>query len=122
MVAKTRRVATPVGPIYLVPTVRGWVCVQAPRFETCHEGLVRQGVTWTFISTQTGLDVIGIAADNVDGVALIYAKQHRRAELAHNVFFVHRPISLTSIQHLPPLGTLAISYRGTRAQSRVALH
>jgi len=45
---ETRRVATAVGPIYLVPTTHGWACVQGPRFETCQRGLLVQGITWHF--------------------------------------------------------------------------
>src|SRR5581483_5064432 len=114
LTGRTRRVATAVGPVYLVPTIRGWVCVQATRFETCHRGLLAQGVTWSFYSTEDGLDVVGIAADDVHSVALEWGTRHREATLAHNVFFVERSISLTSGTHIPPIGRLTVTYRGTR--------
>jgi hypothetical protein len=121
VLAKTRRVTIPPGPVYLVPTTHGWVCVQGARFETCHRGLLRQGVTWTFYSTTDGLDVIGIAANDVRAVDLSWTGNTRRAELAHNVFFVHRPISITSAKHLPPFGSLTVAYRGGRASASVRL-
>ena len=121
LTGRTRRVSTAVGPIYLVPTVRGWVCVQATTFETCHRGLLRQGVTWSFYSTEDGLDVVGIAADDVRSVTLHWARRRRRATLAHNVFFVQRTISLTSGTHIPPLGRLSIDFRGTKAPVSVVV-
>jgi hypothetical protein len=120
--SKTRRVATGAGPLFLVPTTHGWVCVQAQRFQTCHRGLLRQGITWNFYSTPTGLDVVGIAADDVTAVTLSYGTTRRKAELEHNVFFVHRPIALTSSRHLPPLGRLTISYRGTKRQASAQIN
>jgi hypothetical protein len=122
MLAKTRRVVTAAGPIYLVPTAHGWLCVQGPTFQTCHRGLLRQGVTWSFYSTPTGLDVIGIAANNVRSVGLAWGTQRRQAQLARNVFFVQRPLSITSAQHLPPLGLLTVTYRGARASTALPLH
>lgn len=119
--AETRRVTTGAGAVYLVPTVRGWVCVQGRAFQTCHRGLLEQGVTWNFYSRMNGLDIVGIAADSVRAVTLVWGHRHRRAALANNVFFVHRPLSATSIQHLPPLGRLAISYRGARRSTTVAV-
>lgn len=119
--AKTRRVSTAAGAVYLVPTSRGWACMQGPRFETCHRGLLRQGVTWDFYSTSDGLDVIGIAANDVRAVDLAWGASTRRARLAHNVFFVHRPLSIASATHLPPLGRLVVTYRGTRASAAVGL-
>lgn len=121
LTGRTRRVSTAVGPIYLVPTVRGWVCVQATTFETCHRGLLQQGVTWSFYSTEDGLDVVGIAADDVRSVALHWARRRRQAALAHNVFFVQRTISLTSGTHIPPLGRLSIDFRGTKAPASVVV-
>jgi hypothetical protein len=122
VLAKTRRVATPAGPVYLVPTNRGWVCVQGPTFRTCHRGLLRQGVTWNFYSTPSGLDVIGIAADDVRALTLTWGAYARRAVLSRNVFFVHRPLTITSAKHLPPLGRLVVAYRGSRAAATVSLH
>lgn len=118
---ETRRVTTAAGPVYLVPTARGWLCVQGPTFQTCHRGLLKQGVTWNFYTRTNGLDIVGIAANTVRAVTLVWGHQHRRAALAHNVFFVHRPLSATSIQHLPPLGRLAISYRGARRSTTVVV-
>jgi hypothetical protein len=113
---QTRQVATDTGPLYLVPTKHGWVCMQARRFETCHHGLLQEGVSWDFESEAGGLQVMGIAADNVRSVVLRYGTTERRASLHDNVFFVYRPLSLPPAQPLPPLGTLAISYRdGTPA-------
>jgi hypothetical protein len=121
LVGETRRVPTAAGPVYLVPTARGWVCVQGPRFETCHRGLLRQAVTWSFYSTATGLDVVGVAADDVRSVTLIWGGGRRRAQLARNVFFVRRPFAATSVAHLPPLGRLAITYRDGRRPTTVEL-
>jgi hypothetical protein len=119
---RTRRVTTPAGALYLVPTVRGWLCVQGPRFETCHRGLLKEGVTWTYSSsTPSGVDVFGIAADDVRGVSLAWQNRHRRAQLADNVFFVHRPLRLTS-SHVPKLGDLTISYRDGRQPTNVPLN
>jgi hypothetical protein len=118
---KARRVTTAAGPVYLVPTIHGWVCVQGPTFRTCHRGLLRQGLTWNFYSTPTGLDVIGIVADDVRTVTLTWSGHRRRAQLGRNVFLVHRPLTLTSTQHLPPFGRLVVSYRGGRAPASVPL-
>ncbi|MGN6799981.1 MAG: hypothetical protein ACTHKS_17695 [Gaiellaceae bacterium] len=122
LLAKARRINTEIGPIYLVPTTHGWVCEQRPNFETCHRGLLAQGVTWNFYSTSDGLDVIGIAANNIRAVSLTWARTTRQARLAHNVFFIHRPISITSAKHLPPLGRLGLRYRGGKPGTTVALH
>lgn len=122
LLARTRRVITAAGPIYLVPTTHGWVCEQGPNFRTCHRGLLAQGVTWNFYSTSTGLDVIGIAADNVRAVSLTWAGKTRRAQLSQNVFFVHRPISIASATHLPSLGRLRLLYRGGKPVTTVPLH
>lgn len=118
---ETRRVVTAVGPIYLAPTTRGWLCMQAQRFETCHRGLLRQGISWNFQSVAGGIDVVGIAADNVTSVVLEYGKTRRRASIVHNVFFVYRPISLTSARHLPAIGSLTISYKGGKPSASVPL-
>jgi hypothetical protein len=113
----TRRVATAAGDLYLVPTRRGWLCEQAPSFATCHRGLLRQGVTWSFYSHGDGIDVVGVAADRVRAVTLRWGAHARRAALADNVFFVHRPVALTSARHLPPFGRLVVTYRdGSRAR------
>jgi hypothetical protein len=122
VLSKTRRVVTAAGPIYLVPTVQGWLCVQGPTFQTCHRGLLRQGLTWSFYSTSTGLDVIGIAADNVRAIRLTWSGKHLQARLARNVFFVHRPLSITPVKHLPAFGRLAVLYRGSGAPTTVPLH
>jgi hypothetical protein len=121
LLGKTRRVATLAGEVYLVPTVRGWLCIEGPTFATCHRGLLRQGVTWDFYSTPTGLDVIGIAANNVRAINLAWGTQRVHAQLGQNVFFVHRPISLTSTLHLPPLGRLVVAYRGSRPTAVVRI-
>lgn len=117
--SRTRRVATPAGPLYVVPTTRGWLCLQGERFETCHRGLLRQGTVWNFQSVADGVDVVGIAADDVSGVVLDYGKAKQRASLESNVFFVHRRISFTPAQHVFRVGTLAISYRDGRPQAGV---
>lgn len=122
VLGKTRVVTTAAGPIYLVPTTHGWVCEQGSRFATCHRGLLPQGVTWNFYSTSSGLDVIGIVANDVRAVTLAWNGKTRRAQLAHNVFFVHRPLSITSAQHIPPLGRIALQYRGGKPGTIVSLH
>jgi hypothetical protein len=112
VLAKTRRV----GALYLVPTTRGWVCVQGPAFQTCIRGLLRSGITWMFQSTATGIDVWGIAAGDVSRVVL----GRRAATLDDNVFFVTRSMKLAS--HLPKtFGTLIVSYRGSRPPERVVI-
>lgn len=113
--AKARRV----GSLYLVPTTHGWVCVQGPRFLTCVRGLLRSGVTWMFRTTDTGIDVWGIAANDVSAVTL----GSRAATLQHNVFFVSRVMKITSTSHLPKTwGTLTVSYRTGRVPVRVVIH
>jgi hypothetical protein len=111
LLSQARRVVTAAGPVYLVPTTRGWLCVQGPNFRTCHHGLLRQGITWSFYSTAQGLSVIGIAADGVARVSLVYGKQRREATLHDNVFYVARPITFGVTQRLPPLGRLVVAYR-----------
>jgi hypothetical protein len=118
--AETRRVVTGAGSIYLVPTDRGWICVQAQEFETCHRGLLRQGVTWSFYSTDDRIAVVGIAADRVAGVTLAFGTERRVATLRDNVFYVARQIRLTSTD-IPPLGTLVISYRNNAPAASVAV-
>lgn len=120
--SETKRFRTGAGAIYFVPTTRGWIRMQAQHFASCHRGLLRQGIAWDICSTPTGLDVVGIAANNVAAVALTYGTHTRRATLTHNIFFVHRPPTFTSTQHLPPLGNLTISYRGTKQQETAALN
>jgi len=88
LLKQTRRVTTDVGPAYLVPTAHGWLCIQGPTFQTCHQGLLHQEIAWTYYSTQGGLVVIGIAADDVTQVILTYGKQHRTARLHDDVFSV----------------------------------
>jgi hypothetical protein len=112
--AKARRV----GSVYLVPTTKGWVCVAGPAFATCHRGLLRSDVTYTFQSTATGIAVYGIAADGVARVSL----GSQTATIHDNVFFLTRPMKLTSTAHLPKtFGTLTVSYRDGRPPARVAL-
>jgi hypothetical protein len=118
---ETRRVVTAAGPIYLVPTTRGWACMQASRFETCHRGLLPQGISWDFGSGSGGLDVAGIAADDVAGVVLEYGKTRARASLRDNVFFVHRPILLTPGQSRSAFGVLTVSYRDGKPPRSVPL-
>ena len=121
LLGETRRVATAAEAVYLVPTTRGWVCMQGQRFATCHRGLLRQGISWNFESEGDGVDVVGIAADDVSGVALEYGKTEQQAVLHDNVFFVHRPATFTPGQHSFPLGTLTIRYRDGRPKASVAL-
>lgn len=112
--AKARRVED----LYLVPTTGGGVCVQGPRFLTCHRGLLRSGITWGFQSTATGIAVYGIAADDVDRVSL----GSETATVRDNVFFLTRRMKLTSTAHLPKtFGTLAVSYRDGRVPARVPI-
>ena len=119
----TRRVDTPAGPLYLVPTVHGWVCMQASTFRRCHRGLLDQGITWNFYSTPTGLRVVGIAADDVAGVTLSYGTTHRPVTVHDNVFYVTRPLVLTSTRRLPPLGRLTVSYRDpSRPSTQTIIH
>ncbi len=123
LVGLTRRVDTPAGRLYLVPTDRGWACMQASSFETCHRGLLAQGITWNLYSTQAGLTVVGLAADGVARVTLTYGTTQHTATLHDNVFYVTRPLTLTSAQHLPPLGRLVVSYRDpSRPPAQVAVH
>lgn len=112
---ETRRVVTGLGPVYLVPTTHGWVCLQSPRFETCDQGLLGQGVNWHFESAGGGMDVVGIAADGVSGVEWAHDKTERRASLHDNVFSFHLPLSSF------PRGTVTISYRDGRPNARVPL-
>ena len=119
--SETRRVVTPIGFVYLVPTTQGWLCVQGPTFATCHRGLLRQGVTWSFYTVADGLDVIGIAANDVRAIDLTWKGSSRHAQLARNVFYVHRPLSITSMTHLPAFGRLAVTYRGHKAATTVSL-
>jgi len=107
-----------VGPLYLVPTSTGWVCVQGPRFLTCHRGLLRQGVTYGFQSTSTGIAVYGIAADRVARVSL----GSHAATVRDNVFILTRTLKLTSTAHLPKtFGTLVVTYRDGRPPARVPI-
>jgi hypothetical protein len=115
LVHETRRVVTGVGPIYVVPTAQGWVCLQGPRFGTCDRGLLGQGVNWHFESAGGGMDVVGIAADSVSGVTWAHGKTERRASLHNNVFSFHLPLSSF------PRGTVTISYRDGRPSARVLL-
>ncbi|HEY3921242.1 MAG TPA: hypothetical protein VGL76_03915 [Gaiellaceae bacterium] len=113
--AKTRRFEG----LYLVPTTNGWVCVQATRFQTCVRGLLRAGVVWMFQSAYNGIDIWGLAANNVSHLRL----GSKSATLRDNVFFVFRPMKLTSTAHLPKtFGTLLVTYRDGRAPARVVIH
>jgi hypothetical protein len=118
---QARRVTTAAGDLYLVPASRGGVCIQGPRFATCHRGLLRQGVTWGFYSTDAGIDVIGLAANDVARVVLTDGVRRWPARLRDNVFSVARPIVLRTVRHIPPLGTLVVSYRGGKPAARVPL-
>jgi hypothetical protein len=106
----SRRIDTSVGPVYLAPTASGWLCVQLPNARTCHRGLLRQRVTWSFYTTNPGLEVVGVAADDVARVTLAFAGRTRSAVLRDNVFTVSRPLTVASTQ-LPPLGRLLVRYR-----------
>jgi len=121
LLSETRRVATGAGTIYLVPTAGGWVCAQGQRFETCDRGLLPSGISWHFESVGHGVDVVGIAADDVSGVVLEYGKTEQRASLRDNIYFVHRPASFTRGEHSFRLGTLTISYRDGRPKTGVPL-
>lgn len=121
LLAKARKIATPAGDVYFVPTTHGWVCVQGPKFETCHRGLLRQGLTWNFYSHSTHLDVFGIAANNVRAIRLTWGGKDRWTHLTHNAFFVRRPFSFTSLMHLPAFGRLLIYYRGQKTPASVSL-
>lgn len=112
--AKARRVED----LYLVPTTGGGVCVQGPRFLTCHRGLLRSGITWGFRSTATGIAVYGIAADDIARVSL----GSETATVHDNVFFLTRRMKLASTAHLPKtFGTLVVSSRDGRAPARVPI-
>jgi hypothetical protein len=104
-----------VGSLYLVPTSTGWACVQGARFLTCHRGLLRQGVTYGFQSTATGIAVYGITADDVARVSL--GKQ--TATVHDNVFFLTRTMKLSPLPKT--FGTLTVIYRDGRPPARVAL-
>lgn len=118
---KTRRVATKIGPVYLVPTTHGWVCMQGLTFATCHRGLLRQGLTWDFFTTTTGLDVIGLAANNVRSITLLWSTNRREARLSHNIFFAHRPLSISGSKPPAALGRLTVAYRGNSSSATVSL-
>ncbi|HJQ74860.1 MAG TPA: hypothetical protein VJ814_08235 [Gaiellaceae bacterium] len=121
VLGKTRRVATAVGPIYLVPTTRGGVCLQGRLFATCDGGLVRQGIAWHFQSATDGIDLVGLAADDVSAVAIEHGRTVQRASLRDNVFFVHQPVTLTPGRSSYRLGTLEISYRDGRPKAAVPI-
>jgi hypothetical protein len=114
VLGRTRRA----GAVYLVPTTNGWVCVQGPSFETCHRGLLRSGITWSFASTAAGIEVWGIAADGVARVSL----GAQTATVRDNVFFLTRRMKLTSTANLPKsFGTLVVTYRDGRPRVRVLI-
>jgi hypothetical protein len=131
--SRSRRVTTPLGAMYVVPTAHGWACLAAATFETCHRGLLHQGIAWSFYnetnsqpssapSATSTLVIVGIAANDVTKVELVYGKHARTARLDRNVFGVTRPVVLTSIRHMPPLGELVISYREHgRRSARVSI-
>jgi hypothetical protein len=121
LLGKTRRIDTSVGPVYLVPTGHGWVCLQGATFATCHRGLLRAGIVWEFTSTSTGSDVIGIAADDVSRVVLVGGGRRWRAPLHDNLFVVSRRFRIGAVQHSTSLGSLVVSYRDGRKPRRVAL-
>lgn len=110
--AKARRV----GALYLVPTATGWACVQGAHFLTCHRGLLRQGITYGFQSTPTGIAVYGIAGDDVARVSL----GGQTSVVRDNVFFLTRAMKLTA--QLPKtFGTLRITYRDGRSPAAVVM-
>ena len=115
----SRRVTTPFGSLYLVPTSRGALCAQLPRSLTCHRGLLRQRVTYGFWTVPGGIDLVGFAADDVTRITLLWGRHMRRATLNDNVFAVSQPVNLTSTT-LPPLGRLRVDYRD-RASELVRL-
>ncbi|MHB8470958.1 MAG: hypothetical protein ACYDCH_14560 [Gaiellaceae bacterium] len=129
---KSRRVTTDL-TAYLVPTSHGWACIAALRFETCYRGLLRPGITWSFYSSERRipgsshasqlLQLVGLAADDVASIDLVYAGHDVRARIVRNVFSVARPLPVTSTAHLPPFGTLVIRYRDRpQLLGRVVVH
>ena len=108
--------ARKVGALYLVPTATGWACVQGTRFLTCHRGLLRQGVTYGFQSTATGIAVYGIAADDVARVSL----GGRSATVRGNVFVLSRTMKLNPLPKT--FGTLTVTYRDGRSPASVVIH
>lgn len=107
--------ARKVGALYLVPTTTGWACVQGARFLTCHRGLLRQGVTYGFQSTATGITLYGIARDDVSRVSL----GGQTATVRDNVFVLSRTMKLSPLPKT--FGTLRITYRGGRPPASVVI-
>jgi hypothetical protein len=104
-----------IGSLYVVPTSTGWACVQGAHFLTCHRGLLRQGVTYGFQSSATGIAVYGLAADGVKSVSL----GSHTATVHDNVFFLTRTVKLSPLPKT--FGTLVVTYRDGRAPARVTL-
>jgi hypothetical protein len=70
-------------------------------------GALKAGVAWHLYNTSTAdLDVFGLAANNLSAIELVYSGHIEKATLANNIFYVNRPIRLTSTTHLPAFGKL----------------
>lgn len=109
--AKARRV----GSLYLAPTTTGWACIQGATFLTCHRGLLRSRITWGFQSTKAGIDIYGIAADDVARVSLGGVT----AMLRDNVFVLSRAMKLSPLPKT--FGTLTVTYRDGRPPAAVVI-
>jgi hypothetical protein len=102
--------------LYLVPTANGWLCMQGPTFQTCHAGLLRQGVTYSFAYYGDVLVVFGVAADDVARVSI----GGRTAAVHDNAFTLSRPMKRAA--HVPKtFGVLGIVYRDSRPPARVVI-
>jgi len=102
--------------LYLAPTTSGGVCVRAPASETCHHGLLPQGITYSFSSDGAALVLLGLAADDVARVTL-----GRTTVAVHdNVFTVSRTTKPGVSSSM--FGTLVVTYRDGRPPARVAIH
>jgi hypothetical protein len=77
---------------------------------------LRQGVTYGFQSTATGIAVYGIAADDVARVSL----GGRSATVRDNVFVLSRTMKLSPLPKT--FGTLTVTYRGGRSPASVVIH
>lgn len=114
MTRKGREVAS-LG-LYLAPTTTGGVCLQGQEFQTCHRGLLREGVTYSFSYTGDVIVVFGMAADDVKRVSL----GAQTTAVHENVFLLSLPMKPAA--HVPKtFGTLVVSYRDGRPPARVAL-
>lgn len=102
--------------LYLAPTTTGGVCIQGPEFQTCHRGLLRQGVTYSFSYTGDAIVVFGIAADDVGRVSL----GATAVTVRDNVFLLSQRMKPAA--HVPKtFGTLVVSYRDGRPPARVPI-